>query len=80
MKIWHIVVESVNSFCEQNSVHGLLGQRVACANEEINGSQLYSRDQSTNNCHIYRIDCSQLSLTAFEPQAEVINHDLSFAQ
>ena len=31
-------VDSVNSFCEQNSVHGPLPQHAACAMKEINGS------------------------------------------
>ena len=37
-KLKNKVVESVNSSCEQNSVHGQLIQHATCAVEEINGS------------------------------------------
>ena len=32
------LLESVNSSCEENSVHGPILQRAACAVEEVNGS------------------------------------------
>ena len=40
MNYWasHKKVESVNSSCKQDPVHGPLLQRAACAVKEINGS------------------------------------------
>ena len=64
-------LESVNSSCEQNLVHEPSLQGAASTAEETNGSELYSRGQSTKYYH--------KSLIAVNPYAEIINHELSFA-